>query len=283
VYKKYRKLLGRKVLEGTSSYDVTDYDLYTLKLHDFIYENSAFDDITDIDKDILYKLIYEFSVTNTINKMDNYDIITPEYIKEASEEDLVRFLENEKEARDRLLFNTNHIIEAEDNIDAKLKAVNNFIYEKVNEIITTYYEKKSDKITLEKDGKRGIIPPKKCDKCGGDTGIFFKGEPVCLCKKCGKYFGTVEFKESDNSLLYGYVTMLEAATKRKNLPDSAFGTSDRKFPLDTKKHVYSAIKLFSHYHGNEKKELAAKIIAAMKRYGIPMSAIGPNNPLRNYI
>ena len=37
------------------------------------------------------------------------------------------------------------------------------------------------------------------------------------------------------------------------------------------------------YHGNEKKQLAHKIFAAMKRYGIPMSAIGPNNPLRNYI
>ena len=283
VYKKYRKLLGKKVLEATSVYELTDYDLYILKLHDFIYENSNFDDITDIDKEILYKLLYEYTVTNSIKEFKNYDIITPEYIREASEDELIEFLANEKKARDKFLFNSNHIIESEDNVTDKINTINNFIYEKVNEIITTYYEKKSDKITLEKDGKKGIIPPKKCDKCGGDTGIFIKGEPVCLCKKCGKYFGTVEFKESDNSLLYGCITMLEAATKRKNLPDSVFGTSDRKFPLDTKKHVYSAIKLFSHYHGNEKKELAKKILAAMKKYDIPMSAIGPNNPLRNYI
>jgi hypothetical protein len=150
-------------------------------------------------------------------------------------------------------------------------------------MITTYYEKKSDSITLEKNGKTGIKPPKVCDKCGGETGIFIKGEPVCLCKKCGKYFGTVEFKESDDSLLYGYITLLEGATKRKNLPDSAFGTSDRKFPLESKKHVYSAIKLFSHYHGNEKEQLAKKILSAMKKYNISMSVIGKDNPLRNYI
>ena len=278
VYKNYKKLLGRKVLES-SLYELSDYDLTKMKLHDFIYENSVFEDSTDIDKEIMYKLLYEYVVTESIKSFGDYAIKVPEYITESVDE----FMATEKVCRDKLLFNKYHIIESSDDINETINNINNFIYDKISNIITAYYEKKSDKITLEKNGKHGIIPPKVCDKCGAETGIFIQGEPVCLCKKCHKYFGTVEFKESDESLLNGYITLFEAATKRKNLPDSAFGTSDRKFPLDTKNHVISAIKLFSHYHGNEKKELADKIFNAMKKYGISMDYIGKNNPLRNYL
>lgn len=48
----------------------------------------------------------------------------------------------------------------------------------------------------EKKNDKGEEIPKKCPKCGGDIGLFFKGEPVYLCKNCNKYFGTAPFKES---------------------------------------------------------------------------------------
>ena len=58
-------------------------------------------------------------------------------------------------------------------------------------------------------------------------------------------------------------------TKRSNLPDSAFGIpEDRKYPLDTKKHVQSAIKLFGHAQEDKKKSLAHRIKAAAKKYDI---------------
>lgn len=48
----------------------------------------------------------------------------------------------------------------------------------------------------EKKNDKGEEIPKKCPKCGGDIGLFFKGEPVYLCKNCNKYFGVAPFKES---------------------------------------------------------------------------------------
>ena len=52
----------------------------------------------------------------------------------------------------------------------------------------------------EKKNDKGEEIPKKCPKCGGDIGLFLKGEPVYLCKNCNKYFGTAPFKESANIL-----------------------------------------------------------------------------------
>lgn len=58
-------------------------------------------------------------------------------------------------------------------------------------------------------------------------------------------------------------------TKRSNLPDSAFGIpEDRKYPLDSKQHVKSAIKLFGHAEESKKKSLAKRIRTAAKKYDI---------------
>ena len=57
--------------------------------------------------------------------------------------------------------------------------------------------------------------------------------------------------------------------KRSDLPDSSFGIpEDRKYPLDTKEHVKSAIKLFGHAEESKKKSLARKIQNAAKKYNI---------------
>lgn len=47
----------------------------------------------------------------------------------------------------------------------------------------------SKKIVKNDEGK---VVPKKCE-CGGDVVVQIHGEPVYVCKKCGKYFGTVPF------------------------------------------------------------------------------------------
>ena len=43
---------------------------------------------------------------------------------------------------------------------------------------------------------KGEKVPEKCDKCGGDVVLQIHGEPVYVCKKCGKYFGTMPFPET---------------------------------------------------------------------------------------
>lgn len=54
------------------------------------------------------------------------------------------------------------------------------------------------KAILEKRKKvvkndKGDVVPEKCDECGADVGLYIQGEPVYLCSKCGKYFGTMPF------------------------------------------------------------------------------------------
>ena len=42
----------------------------------------------------------------------------------------------------------------------------------------------------------GKVVPDKCDKCGGDVVLQIHGEPVYVCKECGKYFGTMPFRRN---------------------------------------------------------------------------------------
>ena len=49
--------------------------------------------------------------------------------------------------------------------------------------------KKKGRINEVKNDK-GEEVPKKCD-CGGEVALQIHGEPVYVCKKCGKYFGTM--------------------------------------------------------------------------------------------
>ena len=61
-------------------------------------------------------------------------------------------------------------------------------------------------------------------------------------------------------------------TKRSNLKNSQFGIpEDRKFPLDTREHVNSAIKLFGHAEESKKRSLAKRIKVAADKYGITIS------------
>jgi calcineurin-like phosphoesterase family protein len=58
-------------------------------------------------------------------------------------------------------------------------------------------------------------------------------------------------------------------TSRANLKNSEFGIpEDRKYPLDSKKHVMSAIKLFGHAEESKKKALAKRIKSAADKYNI---------------
>lgn len=42
----------------------------------------------------------------------------------------------------------------------------------------------------ERKNDKGENVPKKCTICGGDIVLEIHGEPVYICEKCGKYYGT---------------------------------------------------------------------------------------------
>ena len=45
----------------------------------------------------------------------------------------------------------------------------------------------------QRKNDKGEIVPETCDKCGGKVVCQIHGEPVYVCKDCGKYFGTMPF------------------------------------------------------------------------------------------
>lgn len=57
---------------------------------------------------------------------------------------------------------------------------------------------KENKKKVVKNDK-GEVVPEKCDKCGGKVVVQLHGEPVYVCKDCGKYFGTVPFNLNENT------------------------------------------------------------------------------------
>lgn len=97
---------------------------------------------------------------------------------------------------------------------------------------------------------------------------FFDNKPVTL-DYCLKHVGKLikDNKRSDWTQMGESAISLE--TSRANLKDNEFGIpEDRKFPLDSEKHVMSAIKLFGHAEESKKKALAKRIKTAAKKYDV---------------
>ena len=67
---------------------------------------------------------------------------------------------------------------------------------------TEYENKQKDVLQEGKERKNdeGKIVPEKCDKCGGDVVLQIHGEPVYVCRDCGKYFGTMPFNLKEQTI-----------------------------------------------------------------------------------
>ncbi len=86
-----------------------------------------------------------------------------------------------------------------------------------------------------------------------------------------------------------YISQHEAVSKlstkeRNNLDSDEFGLpSKRKYPLNDKKHVQAAIRMFNHADKSDEEELADNILSAMEKYKISINTIGDSNRLKKYI
>lgn len=90
-------------------------------------------------------------------------------------------------------------------------------------------------------------------------------------KDVSYYIGKKHIEEVEESTIIKEQSELKLCleTKRSELPDEFFGIpSLRKYPLDTEKHVRSAIKFFNYVDPEHEEELANNIIKAIKKYNI---------------
>ena len=93
---------------------------------------------------------------------------------------------------------------------------------------TEYAKKNERNLNESKTGKKkndkGEIVPEKCDKCGGKVVLQIHGEPVYICKECGKYFGTMPFPDNlDESIdISKAIKNLKARRDPANIEDWSF-------------------------------------------------------------
>ena len=85
--------------------------------------------------------------------------------------------------------------------DSKLRSIEGEAFLLGNIIFREWTEKMKKTGELNESKKRkkqvkndkGELVPETCDKCGGKIVVQIHGEPVYICKECGKYFGTMPF------------------------------------------------------------------------------------------
>ena len=83
--------------------------------------------------------------------------------------------------------------------DRKLRGIEGEAFLLGNIIFREWTEKMKKTKELNESKKRkkqvkndkGELVPETCDKCGGKVVVQIHGEPVYVCKDCGKYFGTM--------------------------------------------------------------------------------------------
>jgi len=92
--------------------------------------------------------------------------------------------------------------------DGRLEKIESEAYVKGNIYFRKWTEHKNKKEMLNEGRKNkvvkndeGEVVPEKCDKCGGEVVLQIHGEPIYLCRKCKKYFGTMPFPENLNEEL----------------------------------------------------------------------------------
>ena len=121
----------------------------------------------------------------------------------------------------------------------------------MSEYLQSSHPRKKKKI-MNDEGKE---VPEKCPKCGGDIGLFIQGEPVYLCKKCKKYFGTMKFPskkkskpvtESVDPECDCLVAFMEAAAKNTSiLKDLIYPVIEKTF--STQVNIRKYVMLISNF------------------------------------
>lgn len=79
----------------------------------------------------------------------------------------------------------------------EFKQYPNILEAYINPFIEKYQTLSESKKKVVKNDK-GEVVPDTCNKCGGKVVVQIHGEPVYICKDCGKYFGTVPFTLKEN-------------------------------------------------------------------------------------
>lgn len=306
VFNQYKKL--RKFQESSDdgeimNFSVTRYDIACSVLHDLVYANENTDDFSNNEKDILYDIMYELAINNNI-KNESYVIKAEKEFLNASlvlesKESIYKKYQNICESdisnisNEDLEFklkvescNTGSDITVLENDLYNLRNRYNMSVEGVMYARCKAYD--SYALTLEKASC--IISPSKPKN---EKAVILSSEVVTvennilnIADKVVNDYYMMDESSLSSKKLSKYIYLIESLTTkdRNKIPLEKFGIPEKRaYPLDTKKHVKSAIALFGHCDKKYRKDLASNIFVAMDKYDIPKETIGENSPLRDYL
>jgi hypothetical protein len=289
VFNKYYSL--HKESEETS---LSRYDIACLAIYEMTYQNPDIDYLTEEMKDELYSILYEYGINKKIKDDSELKEITEKYLesKEIFEKKFKIYKEEAFKSNDSIDFSNpnsvlfeglsssesvageqlkNELFAYKENMDSLYQMLTdkrNFLYEETCSDIKINGKGKNSKAVYISEAKQAFV-----------------SEMMDILEEMTE---TLEAKKenSDNLRAEHFLYIIESLTKaeREKISLKDFGIPDtRSFPLDTKKHVKSAIVLFHNAPEMYKEELAKRILSKMKKYGISTDTIGENNNMRKYM
>lgn len=294
VMRKYGKLRGYVV----ESDDMSAYDIACNIIYETVYNNENLSFLNDRSKSDLYQIMYHYGIikrlpvssdlialTESYNEcMNIYNEKLEEYhnLLEKSKENIVIESEIFGELNEKVIpLGTLNINKEEKKLSEYRTNVNN-AYDKLIKERSYLFNNLCEQKILGLYNRGVIINPTKINIYISKSILNNIIDILELVLDKLKKKREITNNDDLNHMIF----IIESLTKseRDKIPTSSFGIPDmRLYPLDTKKHVRSAIKLFSRAPENHKEELAKNIKNAMNTFGINMSEISDNAEFIKYL
>lgn len=298
VFKKYGKL------HGYGESELSKYDIACLAIYEMVYVNDTIDYLSESEKDELYSILFEYGINNKIK--DNQDVQEKENLyKEALTTYTEKFeefkyiisntIENSENNKEEFEFLEKSLVTPCDVGDTQISEkvellnmrnnINNLYTSLTFERAKAYDVHESNEVD-EKPEKLGNNP--QMAQIANYKSKFVKEMTEMLdtmiYKLKTKEEQITEDKEKERIEKYLYLIESLSSSERAKIPEDKFGIPDsRSYPLDTKKHVHSAVILFGKADKKYQPDLAERIFKAMKEFDISTDIIGKDSQLYQYL
>jgi len=297
VFKKYGKI------HGYGESELSKYDIACLAIYEMVYINESIDYLSDSEKDELYSILFEYGINTKIK--DNENVKEKEKIyKEALSTYIEKFeefkyiisntIENSSNKENIFEFLDDSLVSpcdiGETQIIEKVDLLN--MRNNINNLYTSLTFERAK--AYEQCDYDGVI--NKPDKLGNNPQMAeIANYKSIFMKEMAEMLDTMIYKlkskesivnESEKEKIDRYLYLIESlsSSERAKIPEEKFGIPDtRSYPLDTKKHVHSAVILFGKADKKYQPELAERIFKAMKEFDISTDIIGEKSQLYYYL
>lgn len=306
--KKSQKSGGRvleSVVENVNPTDLINYhDIACITIYDMIYESDSTSYLTEAEKNELYYIVYEYTVGKMV-KEDPRVKEAQDVVNKAKEK--LKGLENDHKRLMRINASNvtslsqedldfKHKMNKEDNLfsDDSSKSLINRIYsarhevdhaeEKLASIKGDVYSELRKKQKEDNQKFLAGVKDKLTPKKGSRIGDLVTEKAFCesMCEEAiENLYNRLSVKTEKTEVTEHIITLLESVN---NDSDIVYGIPETKsFPLDSRKHVLSAIRLFGHAEEKYRVDLADAIFKAMKKYDVSTDMIGEKSKLHAYM